>query len=131
MKHGWTPLLRKALDAADRICVRTGGASDSKGIETLFEVSDATKVRAVVEQIRLVNWDVGNCGCGGNPTLEFYVGTVHLLTLSVHHGFRLRWRGGEWPGDADLTKESADFLCDWLARNGVHGPKKERAEARK
>jgi hypothetical protein len=54
----------------------------------------------------------GPCACEGDWRLRFYKGDQHILTLSTHHGERLRWRLDRWIGDAELTTEGKAWLAD-------------------
>jgi hypothetical protein len=132
VRYRWQDTLARRLRGAARLRVAEW-AADGRGplgTETLFEMKDAEAVRQLIAKIRVADPpSVGACGCMGGPILEFYGRDANapspIVRLTLHHGTSLRWTGG-WPGDAPLTKESAEFLCDWLAKHGVTEPKAER-----
>ena len=131
VQHSWTSTLRTALEGADRIRVRSGGTChrDPGKEKTLFEITDDRVVRDTIARIVLQPSDGGiHCMCCGSPSFEFYMKGKLVVTLGFHHGRSLRWMGGDWPGDALLSPESGDFLCEWLAGNGIDRPLKERNE---
>ena len=66
-----------------------------------------------------------HCGCHGTPTMEFYREGELIAAISIHHGLLLRWPE-RWPHDAEMSPAFAEFLVDWLAKNGIKEPKKER-----
>ncbi len=125
--------LKGALAGIDRLRIRSGGTCHRRIDEekTLAEVTDPAEIRGFIEGIELKkHWLIGLttvCMCCGDPSFEFYRGGKLAVTVSFHHGKRLRWREG-WDGDADLTQRSADLLVQWLARRGVTGPRDEREE---
>ena len=118
----WEPALREALATCDRIRVRSGGTCcrEERAEETLFEVRDVEEIRDTIAGIAIHNvpWS-GSCMCCGSPTFEFYAGQKLLAMVGFHHGSRLRWADGPWPGDASLTNEGAERLKQWLSGHGV------------
>jgi hypothetical protein len=58
------------------------------------------------------------CKCEGDVTFDFYRGDVLRVSLTLHHGERLRCegRGADvlWQGDAVLTPEARKPLADRL-----------------
>jgi hypothetical protein len=129
----WHATLSVALKDVDRLRVRTGGTChrDIEGEKTLFEVADAAEIQRLVESWKVEDDKSGfHCMCCGEPSLEFYKGGKLVTTLGFHHGSSLRWPDG-WPGDALLTTVASDSICDFLARHGIDGPKKELEESRK
>jgi hypothetical protein len=131
--HRWEGSFAVEVKGVTRIRVRSGGTChvNLAEVKTLFEVKEEAKVRAVIEGIRLDEKGSGfHCMCCGEPTIEFYKGSELVASLGFHHGRSIRWPGG-WPGDALLRPDSADFLCQWLADNGIKGPLEERERGRK
>ena len=129
----WHASLAAALKDVDRLRVRTGGTChrDIEGEKTLFEVADAAEIQRLVESWKVEDKESGfHCMCCGEPSLEFYKGDKLVTTLGFHHGRSLRWPEG-WPGDALLTTVASDSICDFLARHGIEGPKKELERSRK
>jgi hypothetical protein len=132
VRYQWQDTLERRLRGAVRLRVADWepGGRGPLDTETLFEVKDAKAVQQLIAKIRVVELPgVGTCGCTGGPILEFYGRDKNapfpIVRLTLHHGVRLRRTSG-WPGDAPLTKESAEFLCGWLAKHGVTEPKAER-----
>jgi hypothetical protein len=100
--------------------------------ETLAEVTDATEINRFIHGIVIEERrSGGSCACCGNPTFEFYAGDRLLAMIGYHHGERLRWAGGKWRGDGELTAASREFLFTWLSQHGVDGPRREVEESQK
>jgi internalin A len=132
--HGWRGLLVAAVADADRVRVRSGGTChrNFKEEKTLLELTTRDDVAAFVDMLRLDESGPGSmCMCCGTPTFEFYAGKKLIASLGYHHGRTLRWPDGAWPGDAVVAPESADKLCEWLAKRGVTGPIEERDAAKR
>ena len=124
----WTRLLQTALTDISRVKVRSGGTChrNPEAEKVLVEIHEAAAIAALIQQISIDDRESGDeCKCCGNPTLEFYRQEKLVASLSLHHGRSLRWPGGRWRGDGQLTRESAAFLTQWLAAQGVPGPKRE------
>jgi hypothetical protein len=123
IRQRWADVLREAVVAADRLCVRGGAVARAP---VLFEEKDTA---AIAEFVRGLEIDEAQSGIQslfrGEPRLEFYQGDSLLASLTVHHGCGLRWPN-QWPGDAALTEASAERLCHWLAERGVKAPQEER-----
>lgn len=133
IKHRWEAALRKALEGADHLRVRSGGTCHRRIKEerTLFEVNGAEAVSKVINHIAIAEeHSGGHCMCCGEPSFEFMKDGKIVLTLGFHHGQGVRWPEG-WPGDAAITPESAERLCLWLDQNGVKGPLAELEESRR
>ncbi len=126
--------LRRALAGVDRFRVRSGGTCcrHRRTEETLFETRSPREIDDFLGllRFRVPEFD-GACQCSGSPTLEFYAGRDLRAAVSVHHGYRLRWAGGAWPGDAELVLASAEAMADWLAARGDFGPRGELDWARR
>jgi hypothetical protein len=127
--HRWGSLFEEEMQGISRVRVRTGGTChvDVTQETTLFETSDVNEVRAFLDGIQINDERSGfHCMCCGNPTFELYRGERLVASIGFHHGQSLRWAGGQWPGDAALTEDSAVFLIKWLDEHGVSGPREER-----
>jgi len=61
------------------------------------------------------------CMCCGEPTFEFYQGDQLIALVGYHHSQLLRYKG--WPADAVLSSQSTTDLSNWLASQGLPGPK--------
>lgn len=129
--HRWLESLQRALAKTTKVRVRTGGTChrDEQRERTLFESAQPEDLKQIIAGIQL-HEDYGGfaCGCCGEPSIEFYDEHGLTATLGFHHGRSLRWPGG-WPGDAALTRDSANFLIDWLAEHGATGPRDDRKRA--
>jgi hypothetical protein len=125
--YGWLRLLRKHVKDARRLVVWEETA-DEQGKHILVETADRSQIHDLLDQIVVDEAaSGGHCACFGSPMIEFWGDENLLATISVHHGFRLRW-SGYWVGDADLTRESARNLCAWLRDRGAPGPWEEFQE---
>jgi hypothetical protein len=86
-------------------------------------MTDPEEIRKFIAALKISQiFSGGACKCCGYPTLEFYLEKKLLASLGVHHGETLRWPGGPWKGDAELTQAGSDFLTKWLADHGVPEP---------
>jgi hypothetical protein len=124
----WTRLLQTALTDVSRLRVRSGDTCHrNPAVEkVLVEMHEAAAIAGLIHQIAIDDRESGDeCKCCGNPTLEFYRQEKLVASLSLHHGRILRWPGGRWRGDGQLTRESATFLTQWLAARGVPWPQRE------
>ena len=129
VRADWQQTLLSKLGRIDRLRVRTGDMFENQ--KTHFEIADPDRIGALMKGIKLNDADSGlSCNCNGDPRLEFYREEQLVITISFQHSKRLRWRNGLWPGDALLTPESADLLCDFMAGEGLEGPKKNLEEHR-
>lgn len=134
VRRSMNATLAKALQGADRMRARTGGLCHRRESEetTIGEARDPALVREMAQHMEVRDDQGGfHCMCCGSPTFEFYRGAELIAAIGFHHGQSIRWGNGLWPGDAALTERSADFLIEWLDRNGHSKPKQERIEARR
>jgi hypothetical protein len=130
LQEEWLAPLVKAVKSATKLRIRSGGTChrDESREETLYETENLGEIKTLVAGVAIDAQQSGfHCMCCGTPSLEFYAGDRLIVTLGFHHAQGLRWREG-WKGDAALTKESATFLVDWLAKRNVKGPLDERNE---
>jgi hypothetical protein len=128
VRYGWTDMLREALDGTTRLRVRSGGTCHRRPAaeKTLAEVTQPAEIDRLIKGLAIDEGrSGGHCMCCGDPTFEFYAADRLLAMVGCHHGERLRWEGGQWPGDGELTDASRDFLISWLAEHGVEGPRQE------
>lgn len=132
--HAWADSLRRAVQGTTRLRIRTGGTCHRQISEekTLAEITEPTEIEKLLKGLDIDEAGSGGyCRCCGDPTLEFYAGDRLLAMVGYHHGERLRWAGGQWAGDAELTDRSLAFVISWLAQHGVEGPRQVREEQRK
>jgi len=135
VQYRWMDSLRKAIQGTTRLRVRAGGTCyprSEEEEETLVEITDAEEIDRFVKGILIdESQSGGHCMCCGSPTFEFYAGERLLAMVGYHHGERVRWAGGTWTGDGELTDPSRDFLNSWLSQHGVEGPRREVEEKQK
>lgn len=127
----WEDSLRSKLARVNHLRVRSGETShrEREGGATLFEIKDGEKIQNLINRITINQERSGfHCMCYGDPCLEFYEGNKLVATLGFHHGQSLRWDGGLWPGDANVSKPSARLLCNLIAAEGHHGPQEQLRE---
>jgi DNA-binding beta-propeller fold protein YncE len=109
VENDWTQPFRTATAGADRIVVEDGK----------FELTGESKVSELLD---LIDIDVKNSGshclCDGDCDIRFYRGHKLLAFLSWHHGEAVRWRKGEWRGDAALTAKAQVAIPVWFEKNG-------------
>jgi hypothetical protein len=133
IQNSWVQLLRTRLASSDFLRVRSGGTCHRRPAKerTLAEIKDVKEVQAFLSEIELLEKESGfHCMCCGEPSLEFFKGSELLATIGFHHSQSLRWSEG-WPGDAALAPKAAEWICRWLAKNGVPDPLKQWEENRK
>ncbi len=134
--HHWRDPLDHALGGVARLRLADGDAlSSPRKAPALFETRDPGAIKEFVAKLTIdEEYSGDHCMCFGGPLLEFHgrrpgaeggPADTLLAMISIHHGRGLRWPGG-WIGDACLTGEAADFLCEWLAEHGAPGPKARR-----
>lgn len=117
--------LMEKLRLADKLRVRSGGTChrDPSREKTLVEVTDRAQLGVLTGQMTVREpEDSLSCMCCGEPTFEFYSEGKLLTSVGFHHGQLLRWSDG-WESDCQLTAQSATALVDWLANQGLEGPK--------
>ena len=123
--YDWTETLHRALEDVDRIRVRSGGTCHRRIEEeqTLFEIVSDDEIQKTISNIQIAPEGSGfHCMCCGNPTFEFYKNDELIETVGFHHGQSLRWDMGQWPGDGELTNDSAEYLCILLDKHGINEP---------
>jgi hypothetical protein len=134
VQYGWMDSLRKAVRGTTRLRVRSGGTCGRRIEEekTLAEITEPEEVERFLDAIDVdEDRSGGHCMCCGNPTFELYAGDRLLAMIGYHHGERLRWAGGEWTGDGELTAASRSLLVSWLSQHGVEGPQREMERKQK
>lgn len=85
----------------------------------LFEERDPLALAALREALHIADSPGLTCMCWGDVALDFFTtGDRPLTTVTLHHGYSIRWDG--WPQHALL----ADGLraLEWLAVRGVPAP---------
>jgi hypothetical protein len=124
--YGWVDSLRYAVRGTTKLRIRSGGTCHRVPEEekTLAEVTDPQEIERFLKTIDIDEAQSrGVCMCCGNPTFEFYAGERLLAMAGYHHQKSLRWAGGEWGADGELTAQSRDSLLSWLTQHGVDGPR--------
>ncbi|MEC3951950.1 hypothetical protein VMT65_02785 [Nocardia sp. CDC153] len=112
-------------DALDRVLAAARGVrvrempGDSA---TLLVERDPVAVRALREALRIADLPGFVCMCWGDVALDFFDAAERALTtVTLHHGYSVRWNG--WPQDA-LLADGVRSL-EWLAVRGVSVPLRE------
>jgi len=126
--------LLPALAGVTRVRVRTGGTCHRVATHerTLAEVREAPAITQLLDALRFAAPEFGDDATDcGSPTFELFAGARMVASLGLHGGVRVRWAGGGWPGDAQLSATAAQALAAWAAERGVGGPQAERAAARR
>lgn len=122
----WHQALVVKLGRIDRLRVRSGGTEyrEKEKEKTLFEIREPGEIEALVQLIKLTPQPFRRASFGGSgePTFEFYRGDKLVAMIGYHHNVGLRWHKGLWPSDASLSKESAQFLAELMADEGVPEP---------
>jgi hypothetical protein len=126
----------RTVARADRIVVRTGGfdcCGSVKNDSILFSVTDPKMVAEVAAHIRFEPVTIANsfdesCLCCGYPGIDWYRGTERIALTAMQHGRGIRWKGFTTArflglamgyGDLPLSRESRDWLKNWLEAHGV------------
>ncbi|MTE15373.1 hypothetical protein [Nocardia aurantiaca] len=121
------------LDALDRVLAHARGVrvrEMPRDAPTLLEEWDPIAVRALRDALRVADLPGFVCMCWGDVVLDFFDAAERpLTTVTLHHGYSIRWDG--WPQDA-LLADGVRSL-EWLAVRGVSVPLREYhvAEQRK
>ncbi|WP_040812456.1 hypothetical protein [Nocardia concava] len=88
----------------------------------LLEERDPIAVRALREALAVADLPGFVCMCWGDVTLDFFGAQDRALTtVTLHHGYSIRWEG--WPQDALLADGVRPL--EWLAVRGVSVPLRE------
>ncbi|QLY32649.1 hypothetical protein [Nocardia huaxiensis] len=113
------------LDALDRVLADAHGVRvrEMRGDSTvLLEERDPIAVRALREALAVTALPGFVCMCWGDVALDFHDAAGRALTtVTLHHGYSLRWDG--WPEDAVLADGVRSL--EWLAVRGVSEPLRE------
>ncbi|MFJ9369323.1 hypothetical protein ACIRRA_33555 [Nocardia sp. NPDC101769] len=89
---------------------------------TLLEERDPIAVRALRDALRIADLPGFVCMCWGDVVLDFFdTAERPLATVTLHHGYSIRWDG--WPQDALLADGVRPL--EWLAVRGVAAPLRE------
>jgi hypothetical protein len=118
--YSWTDSLRRSLEGANRLRVRSRLAQDPR--KDLFETTDPNEIRRLIALL-----EVDDAQSGGHVmedslrVLEFYKGDEPLARIGCVFLRWLRWESsGPWPGDGRLTGKSTSFLAQWLRERGAN-----------
>ncbi|MFJ4652506.1 hypothetical protein ACIP5Y_14680 [Nocardia sp. NPDC088792] len=88
----------------------------------LLEERDPVAVQALRAALRIADLPGFVCMCWGDVALDFLAADGRpVTTVTLHHGYSLRWDG--WPQDAVLADGVRSL--EWLAVRGVTGPLRE------
>jgi hypothetical protein len=121
----WQGLLAQALDGVTRIRIRRGPTTPPDSAPEAVEESDPSVVRAVVAGLRVnePRERLGRHACAGGERLDFYRGEQLAATLSLDHGYLLRW--SEWPADVPAESTGFDSVVGWLAERGYPSARRD------
>ena len=128
---GYAVVFRDKAKDTDLVKIRSGGTChrDPNTERMLLRVSKPQEIIDLIHKLEVYNphgkW---GCGCCGDLTMEFYKQSELLCSISIHHGYHLRWRNGEWGTDVIMTEKYAEWLCDWLSARGITEMRKMRNE---
>jgi len=118
--YSWTDSLRRSLEGANRLRVRSRLAQDPR--KDLFETRDPNEIRQLVAHL-----EVDEAHSGGHimedslRILEFYKEDELLARIGCVFLRALRWDSdGPWPGDGRLTGRSKSFFAQWLRERGAN-----------
>ena len=122
--HDWRGALVARTEGADGIRIhgsdrdRTWLFQSHEGT-VLFETHDANLTREFLDLVRIDDLaSGGHCCCVGGTEIDVFRGSSVATSFLVKHGRELR-SGLLWPGDAQLTADSAEAVCAWLVAHGV------------
>ncbi len=128
--------LRRACEGGDRMVIDTNARPEKfrrpgeHGDMPTYELQGEETVDALLDTLgfrpMMPGW---SCRCFGELLITIYRGDVALASISVHHSDHLRWRDGEWSGDAPLTRSSLERLSLFLKSNGCPTPAEQEAES--
>jgi hypothetical protein len=127
-QNKWDASLQEALKGTTgmRICSGRGCSGNPDKENESLEIHDAGELSEFVAHISLDAEESGILSaCLGDQLLDFYNGDKVIASLELIGARILRWREGKWEGDAVLSRESAEYLFNWLDERGFSGPRKE------
>jgi hypothetical protein len=128
VQNDWDASLHKALNGTSmlRICSDRGCSGNPDGDNESLEIHDAGELSEFIAHISLDPEESGILSaCLGDQLLDFFRGGKVIASLELIGDRILRWRDGEWEGDAVLSRESAEYLFNWLDERGFSGPRKK------
>lgn len=123
--------LKKSLAGVNKVRIREIGIQK---IKTLFELQDFDKINLLIRKLVIKKNFTrrgSHCLCNGSHYIDFFKGGELVVSLGLHHGFTVRGHKGPINGDENLTDDSAKFIVNWLAENGVPEPLNEWKEIQK
>jgi tetratricopeptide (TPR) repeat protein len=87
------------------------------GGPVMVDSCDARVIRQLADCLQIVEdpQSFTHCNCLGGPTMELYAGPEHVATISLQHGWAIRWN--QWYHDAQLR--TGDRLTKWLHQQGI------------
>lgn len=130
----WNTPIHDVIKMSTKVIIRSGWYPniDTNEIKILLELTGSNEIQELIENIRINSNKSGDeCLCFGGPNFDFYKNDTIVASLSLHHGIAFRWEKGCWPGDGALTRESADWIVNFLESKNIPEPKKERDHGQK
>ncbi len=112
---------------ADRLVVGPVPESFGAGLSLPAdrEIRGREAARELLELMRineprafLGHYSTSRCMCAGTWLVRFHQDDEEIAAISLHHGNRIRWRGGPWQSDAMLTRTARTALPRWFTDNG-------------
>lgn len=87
-----------------------------EGVRTLLIIS-GPELSALRHAMRLAPGPAGHCMCPGDLALAVLGEAGEWITITLHHGYTMRWTGPwSWP---DVALADPDGFMAWLAERGV------------
>ena len=132
VQNEWDASLHKALNGTSmlRICSGRGCSGNPDKENELLEIHDTGELSEFIAHISLDPEESGILSaCLGDQLLDFFSADKVIASLELMGDRVIRWRDGEWEGDAVLSRESAEYLVNWLDERGFRGPRKEYEES--
>lgn len=120
----WDAALATRTRGADGLRIHTTGSDRMSWLQphggtVLFETRDEEVTREFLGRIRIDSAASGDhCLCMGGTEIDVLRGNSVAVAFLLKHGGALR-SGQVWPGDAQLTLDSSDAVCAWLAERGI------------
>ena len=124
----WEGALQSKLAGSDLLRVRSSGQGQGEDVKgpALLEIRNTDKIENLLRHITINRERSGYLRmCTSEFHLDFYRNGKLIASLGFHQGQCLRWQGGLWNGDAEISIPSARILCNLMATEGHHGPQKK------
>lgn len=133
--HDWRGALAARMDGADGLrihaCDRDREFDFPSHTGTVhFETHDADVTREFLDLVRIDDKASGDhCLCIGGREVDVLRGDSVVVSFLFKHGSALR-SNQLWPGDAQLTAESAEAVCAWFVAHGMRTESPRQSAAR-